>query len=145
MAASASTLATFGAHLLSPASSLARPVRVVPTGFLDVDSVLPDGGFPRGAIVELTAFNGLGLATSLALAACVSAQVEARSRGGESAWCAFLDPTRSLHGPGAQSLGVDLRRLLVVQPPSNTLARIAVRIVTSRVFSVVVIDTGGVP
>ncbi len=38
-----------------------------------------------------------------------------------------------------------LERLLVVRPPTDALGRTAVRLVESRVFSVVVIDTVGVP
>jgi hypothetical protein len=134
-----------GAHLLRTATANDRPVRVVTTGYAELDAFLPDGGLPRGAVTELAASQGLGFSTSIALASCAAAQKEARLRGGESAFCAFLDPSRSLNGPGAEELGVDLRRLLVVRPPVEALARIAARVVASRVFSVVVIDTGGVP
>lgn len=127
------------------ARPLARDVRVVPTGLGDLDALLPDGGLPRGAVSELASTSALSLGTSLALGAVVAAQAEARMRGGESAFCAFLDPGGSLHGPGTRAAGVDLARLLVVRPPLDALARTAVRVVSSRVFSVVVIDVAGVP
>ena len=121
--------------------------RVVRLGVPDVDAILPDGGFPRGAVTELASSSGLGLATTLALSACTAAQAEARVRGGESAWCGFVDPTSSVHGPGAKVLGVDLARLLVVRPPMDhaSVARVAARMIASHVFSVVVVDASGVP
>src|SRR5687767_6270495 len=61
-----------------------------------IDEVLPDGGLPRGAVVELASASGLGRATTVALAACAAAQREARLRSGDpatvGAWCAFIDP-----------------------------------------------------
>lgn len=108
-------------------------------------SVLPDGGLPRGAVVELSAPAGLAGGCSFALEACAAAQRESRARGGESAWCAWLDPDGTLNAPAAALRGVDLERLLVVRPPRSKLATIAVRVAASRVFSVVVVDTAGLP
>lgn len=122
-----------------------REVRAVPTGIGELDAALPDGGIPRSAVTELASSSGLGLGTRIALATVAAAQAEARLRGGDAAFCAFVDPTSSLHGPGARALGVDLGRLLVVRPPLDALARTAVRVVSSRVFSVVVVDVSGVP
>jgi hypothetical protein len=123
----------------------ASGLSIVSTGVLDLDSALPQGGFPRGAVTELASPLGIGVATSVALAACATAQAEARQRGEASAWCAFLDPTHSLHGPGVAAWAIDLSRLLVVRPALEALARAAVRMVQSRAFAVVVIDTAGVP
>lgn len=117
--------------------------RVVPVPPLH--DVLPDGGLPRGAVVELACPASLGQATSLALYACAAAQQEALLRGGEPAWCAWLDPERTLFAPGVAAHGVVLERLLVVHPPADALARVAVRMVASRVFSVLIVDTLGVP
>lgn len=118
--------------------------RTLPTTVPALDTLLPDGGLPRGAVTELAVTHGLGLATAVALQTLASAQDDARKRGGESALVAYLDPGASLHGPGARALGVDLDRLLVVQPPASELARVATRVVSSRVFAAVVIDTTGV-
>lgn len=112
-----------------------------------VSALLPEGGLLRGGVVEIASARGLGKATSLAIAACASAQAEARLRGGgvatQGAWCAWVDPTGSLPAPFALAGGVDLSRLLIVEPPPEKLAKVAVRMAESRAFSVLVIDTIG--
>lgn len=131
--------------------------RSLPVRFGNLDEVLPDEGLPRGAVVEIAAPYGLARATSIALAACASAQAEAKLRGGEGtagAWCGWIEPVReSKGGPGAVSLfapavvraGVDPARLLVIRPSPEALARIAGRAAQSQVFSVLVVDLAGVP
>ena len=127
----------------------AKGAVALPTGMPSVDAILPDGGLPRGAVVELASPRGLGNATTFALAACVSAQALARQRSGNAstsgAWCAFVDPWSTLHAPGVLSAGVDLSRLLVVRPEVDSVARVAVRLAASKVFSVVVVDTARMP
>jgi len=115
--------------------------RPLPVRFGGLDEALPDGGLPRGAVVELASPYGLARATSIALAACAAAQAEAKLRGGEGtagAWCAWLEPA-------AARAGVDLARFLVIRPSPDALARVAARAAQSRVFSVIVIDLAGVP
>lgn len=130
------------------APSLEGPARAWPlagTLATTLGDVLPDGGLPRGAVVEIAARHGLAQGTSVALAVVASAQAESRARGADSAWCAFLDAGASLHAPAVQASGVDLARLLVVRPRPDALARVAVRVAASRVFSVVIVDLAGVP
>jgi recombination protein RecA len=118
------------------------------TGLAALDQVLPDGGLPRGAVVELSSPRGLARSTSIALSTCASAQSDARQRGTLAtvgAWCAWLDPTATLQAFGAHRVGVDLTRLLVVRPPVSALARVGVRVAASRAFAVVVLDLAGVP
>jgi len=110
-----------------------------------LDALLPDAGLPRGSVVELSVAGGAAFGSSLALAACRSAQVQARLQGHATAWCAFVDPTASLHAPAVAAMGVDLERLLVVRPPLEALSRVAVRLAESRIFTVVVVDLLGVP
>ena len=143
--------------------------RPLPVRFGGIDESLPDGGLPRGAVVELASPYGLARVTSIALAACAAAQAEAKLRGGEStagAWCAWLEPVTmggdppnpparpahegaahqtSLFAPAVARAGVDLARLLVIRPSFEALARVAARAAQSRVFSVIVIDLAGVP
>jgi recombination protein RecA len=131
-----------------------RP-RSLAVRFGGLDEALPDGGLPRGAVVELAAPYGLARATSIALSACAAAQDEAKLRGGEGtvgAWCAWLEPAAedaaektSLFAPAVARAGVDLARLLVIRPPLSALGRVAARAAQSRVFSVIVVDLAGVP
>lgn len=121
------------------------PKRKVLTCKEPLASALPDGGFPRAAITELSAPSGLARGCSIALDACAAAQEEARLRGGEGAFCAFFDPWSLLNAPAVAARGVDLERLLVVRPPLSKLARTAVRVAASQIFTVVVIDLAGAP
>jgi recombination protein RecA len=105
----------------------------------ELDAVLPDGGLPRG-VVELSAPRALGGSTSVALAA-----VRAGQARGANAWCAWLDPEGTLHAPGVVSSGVKLARMLVVRFPRTQLGRVAVKVVTSGAFEVVVVDFDAVP
>jgi recombination protein RecA len=135
------------AHLLRGAVNMAENAapQGLALGLGELDRALPDGGLLRGAVVELSVAGGAALATSVGLAACRSAQVEGRRRGGDSPWCAFLDPSGTLHGPAVAEAGVVLERLLVVRPPIEALARASLRVAESHAFAVVVIDTVGVP
>ena len=119
--------------------------REISTGIPELDALLPEGGMPRGAVVELAVSPTLGQSTSLALRVCAMAQGQACLRAGSPTWCAWLDPAKSLYAPGVAAHGVVLERLLVVRPPIDALARVAVRMVSSRIFSVLVVDTVGVP
>lgn len=108
-------------------------------------SLLPDGGLPRGAVVEISAPSGLGRSYLFAGQACAAAQRESWLRGGESAFCAWLDPGGLLHAPALAASGIRLERLLVVRPPASSLPRFAFRVAASQAFSVVVVDTAGAP
>jgi hypothetical protein len=102
---------------------------------------------PRGAVVELAAPAGLGRMTRLALGVCATAQAASRqlANDGDCRWCGWIDPGASLYAPAVAEAGVALERLLVVRPGAEELAKIAVRMATSRVFTVLVIDRSGVP
>ncbi len=127
---------------LAPAES---PEIGLPSGLAELDAVLPDGGLLRGGVVELCVSGAAAGATRIALAACRAAQSEGRERGGDTPWCAFVDPSSSLFGPGVAQAGVQLDRLLVVQPSLEALGRVSLRVAESRAFAVVVVDTVGVP
>jgi recombination protein RecA len=69
-----------------------------------IDELLPHGSFRRGAIVELFG-SGTMLATVLA-------RMALRPGGA----LAVIDPARRFYPPAAASIGIDLNRLIVVQP-----------------------------
>ena len=48
--------------------------KALPLGLASLDQALPDGGLPRGGVIEVTSPRGLGRATSFALRAVASAQ-----------------------------------------------------------------------
>jgi recombination protein RecA len=120
-------------------------VQGLPLGVEELDAALPDGGLLRGGIVELAVSEASALATSIGLLACRSAQRESIRRGGDAHWCAFIDPSGSLYAPGVYEAGVVLERLLVVRPPADALARVALRLVQAQAFAVTIIDTVGAP
>jgi len=145
-----------GAVFLGGASAEGAKVPSLPIVLGSMDGALPDAGLPRGAVVEVASPRGLCRSTTVLLSACASAQAEARMRAASGssssgssasssstagAWCAWLDPSGTLSAGGAAGHGVDLSRLLLVRPPWSCLAKVAVRVVESHIFSVVVIDT----
>ena len=111
----------------------------------EIEPLLPDGGLPRGSVIELSAPNGLGTLTRFALTACAKAQEEGRQRCGESVWCAWIDPNQTLYAPSVQAFGVDLERLLFVRSPRTAMLRVALQLAQARIFPVLVIDVSGVP
>jgi protein ImuA len=87
-----------------------RPGRrdgIVASGLLAVDSLLPGGGFPRGAIAELRGGPASGK-TAIVLS------VLAALPGKEL--FAWVDARGELYPPAAAARGVELSRLLVVRP-----------------------------
>lgn len=135
-------LSQAGVRLARPANSPDLPG--LRFGIAELDALLPDGGVLRGSVVELCATSEGALGTSLGLALCAQAQAEARSRGQRPPWCAFVDPSSTLYGPGVAAAGVELSRLLVVRPPVAALSRVALRLAESEAFAVVVVDLAGV-
>lgn len=145
MALPAHLLAQLPAHVRHGEPGAAESPSALPLGLAELDAVLPDGGLPRGGVTELAVSGGVALATSVALAACRAAQAEAVVRGAESPWCAFVDPSGTLHGPGVAAAGVELSRLLVVRPSAEGIERTAIRLAEAHAFPVVVVDTMGIP
>jgi protein ImuA len=82
--------------------------RSVSSGRAAIDALLPGGGFPHGALVELCGGPASGK-TAVALSALAAAM-------GERGLGAFVDGRGELYPPAAAALGVDLDRLLVVRP-----------------------------
>lgn len=91
-----------------------RPSRregVLACGRAEIDALLPDGGFRRGALTELAGGPASGkTAIALALFAAL----------GPGDLAAYVDGRGELYPPAAAALGVELSRLLVVRPPPRT-------------------------
>ena len=80
----------------------------VPSGWPRVDALLPGGGFPRGAISELTGGRASGK-TAVALSTLARAT-------GEHGIAAFVDGRGELYPPAAVAFGLQLERLLIIRP-----------------------------
>ena len=86
--------------------------RALSTGSPDLDRLLPERGLRRGWLVEyLAAQPGCG-AGALALAAAWQACSEGRS-------LVVMDRGRQFYPPAAAAWGIDLDRLLIIQPASE--------------------------
>jgi len=80
-----------------------------PTGFAALDTRLPAGGWPRGALTELLPErSGIG---ELRLLMPILARL---SRGAR--WVAWIDPPYVPYAAGLYAGGVDLAHMLVVHP-----------------------------
>ncbi|HKW45741.1 MAG TPA: hypothetical protein VJN22_08785 [Candidatus Eremiobacteraceae bacterium] len=106
------------------------------TGDQNLDLALGSSGIPRGRMAELFGASSSGK-TTLAfafLAAC--------TRAGEIA--AWVDPSRAFFAPAAAAAGIDLHRLLVVQPAGAAAMRRAVdALVRGGACAMVVLDCTG--
>src|SRR3990167_7605091 len=109
-------------------------VGVIPTGSLGLDLALGVGGLPKGRIVEIFGPEGGGK-TTLALHVIA----EAQKRAGTAA---FIDAEHALDPARAESIGVDLKDLLVSQPDTGEQAlEIVETLVRSGAVDIVVVDS----
>jgi hypothetical protein len=103
------------------------------TGIPSLDAALGPTGVPRGRLTEIFGVASSGK-TTLAyalLAACI--------RHGDIG--AYVDPENGLFAPAAEAAGIDLERLIVVQPrQAQALRRAVDAIVRSGACAVVVLD-----
>ncbi|WP_394820927.1 hypothetical protein [Pendulispora albinea] len=129
--------ADFGSKSAELAS---QPDAIHALGWPHLEALLPDRGFLRGTVVELASPNMLGGGMHVALAA-----VRAALSKDANAFVAWLDPYETLYAPGIARVGIDLERLLVVRPAPSDLGRIAVKVVGSGAFEMVVVEMAPVP
>ena len=112
--------------------NLPEPPAVIPTGSAALDALL-DGGYPRGAIVELFGPASCGK-TTVALHAVASAQREGSA--------AFVDAEHSLDITYAEAVGIHLEELLLVRPESGEHGlAIAGALAASRTVSLIAVDS----
>jgi hypothetical protein len=100
----------------------AAPARPVwSTGKSSLDARLPGGGWPTASLIEvLLDDTGLG-EVQLFLPALVECQ-RRTSQGGadEAPWIVWIAPPHEPYAPALAQQGIELERLLVVQPASAT-------------------------
>jgi recombination protein RecA len=101
--------ARYGHLALRRLKPLKQTAPHIPTGFPLLDEALGIGGLPRGHITELVSIPSSG-ATTIALHAVAKAQVQGLA--------VYLDVGQTFDPPTAVQLGVDLERLVMVEPNS---------------------------
>ena len=110
----------------------------IPTGSLALDAALKIGGWPKGRIVEVWGPEHAGK-TSLALLTAAEAQKDDPDRA-----VAFVDMEQTFDSTWAQTLGVDLNRLILFTPEdAEDTADAVKRFVGSGLFSLVILDSIG--
>ena len=98
-----------------PAETGASRERTLPTGFAALDAELPGGGWPASAMTELLidtkapATQGFGEFTLL------MPSLAQLGRGNQ--WVVLIAPPYPPYAPALASAGIELSRLLLIQPP----------------------------
>jgi recombination protein RecA len=111
-----------------------KSVEVVSTGSLTLDLTLGVGGYPLGRIVEIYGPEASGK-TTLTLHAIAEAQ-----KAGYT--CAFIDAEHALDPIYAKAIGVDMKKLILIQPNNGEDAlEAAIQIAESGAVQVIVIDS----
>jgi hypothetical protein len=97
-------------------ASVARAV--IPTGFHELDSYLPGGGWPLGALTEIFVDDyGVGELALLMPALAALTKVDPAK---PQKWVAWIAPPFVPYAPALQQHGVNTERLLMVHPsPGN--------------------------
>jgi cell division inhibitor SulA/protein ImuA len=87
---------------------------VLPTGFRELDSHLPNGGWPLGAITEIFV-DGYGIG-ELALLMPALAALTKPDPAKPPKWIAWIAPPFVPYAPALQQHGVNIDRLLMIHP-----------------------------
>jgi recombination protein RecA len=109
-------------------------VPVIPTGALTLDLALGVGGIPYGRVTEIYGPESSGK-TTLTL----SIIAEAQKKGGI---CAFIDAEHALDPVYAESIGINIKELLISQPDTGEQAlEIVESLVRSGAVDLIVVDS----
>ena len=115
-------------------SDIELGIDFIPTGSINLDLALGIGGYPKGRIIEIYGQESSGK-TTLTLHAIA----EEQNKGGTAA---FIDAEHSFDPTYAESLGVDLEKLIISQPDNGEQAlEIADRLSRSGQVSLIIIDS----
>lgn len=119
-AAAQATLAALPPGLVWQADRLAHPTEAgMATGFAALDALLPGGGWPRNALIELLAdAPGIGeLGLLLPVLRTVSAE----------RWIVWVAPPWLPYAPALEAAGVPLEQLLLLEPANHAETLWAIR------------------
>ena len=115
-------------------SDIELDIDFIPTGSINLDLALGIGGYPKGRIIEIYGQESSGK-TTLTLHAIA----EEQNKGGTAA---FIDAEHSFDPTYAESLGVDLEKLIISQPDNGEQAlEIADRLSRSGKVSLIIVDS----
>ena len=93
-------------------SGAAYGLDAIPTGFNQLDAVLPGGGWPANAVVEIiTSQWGIG---ELQLLAPVMSSLN-QAQG----WLVWIAPPYIPYPPALQNMGIDTRRVIILHPDQS--------------------------
>jgi hypothetical protein len=95
---------------------------VIPTGFPDLDRVLPGGGWPLGAITEILV-DGYGIGELGLLMPALEALTK-EDPAKPKQWVAWIAPPFIPYAPALQQRGVNIDRLLMIHPASGGKSRL---------------------
>ena len=101
-------------------ASVARAV--IPTGFGELDSHLPGGGWPLGAITEIFV-DGYGIG-ELGLLMPALAALTKEDPAKSPKWVAWISPPFVPYAPALQQHGLNIDRLLMIHPTSGHKSRL---------------------
>ena len=96
-----------GTVMLLDENSDAGTYKRIPTGSLGLDKIT-GGGYPLGRIIEFIGWESSGKSSC-----CFHAIAEAQKLGYQ---CAFIDVEQAFDSKYAKALGIDLTKLILVQP-----------------------------
>ena len=124
----------YGDNAVSEINNKNIDVDVVKTGCYSLDTIFGCGGIPRGRIIEIAGQESSGKTT---LALYLIAQVQ--KDGGKAL---FIDAEQSFPSKFAPIIGVDMKKLIFVQPNTGEEALdIAEKMVETGDVDIVVIDS----
>ena len=84
----------------------------LPTGFAELNALLPGGGWPRGALTEvLLSRQGIGELRLITPALARLSETDG--------WLAWVAPPYVPYAAALAAAGIDLKRLVVAKPPSE--------------------------
>jgi cell division inhibitor SulA/protein ImuA len=106
-----------GPHVWRGSSGRTTPL-VVPTGFAELDRVLPGGGWPQGALIELYTQGPGNGELSLLMPAIARLSLEEDTH--EKKWIAWIAAPLIPYAPALRRHGVLIERLLMIRPARRT-------------------------
>lgn len=114
--------------------SAIEKVEVIPTGSITLDMALGVNGIPKGRIIEIYGPESSGKTTM-----AIHMMAEAQKQGGTAV---MIDAEHAFDRFYAESLGVDVKNLLIAQPDNGEQAlEIADNLIRSGAVDIVVVDS----